>query len=313
MTETEFIVYCDDGTKLIGTYFLPTPDASTAADLIAGSLPLDAFITDSKRKIFLINSALAVPRQYYFKFCRYLAEQGFAAVTYDYRGIGGSKHTLVPGRHLKISDWGIQDINAVLGWVYKNLQPTHVTAIGHSCGGQLLGLAKNSYKIDAIISIASQSADWRYWPKPLRVRIWLLWYFILPLLALGRNMVPMKALGISTVNLPAGVAREWATWGRTKGYLFNEKHGMDLSGYRQLEVPYLAYAFSDDELAPPSAVEALLKHFPLADIHFRHVNPDQVGLRKIGHFGFFQEQMKDILWQELLAWLEPQIEEIERA
>ncbi|HET9317534.1 MAG TPA: alpha/beta hydrolase, partial [Vicinamibacteria bacterium] len=31
----------------------------------------------------VVNSATAVPRAYYARFARFLAEQGFAAVTYD--------------------------------------------------------------------------------------------------------------------------------------------------------------------------------------------------------------------------------------
>ncbi len=41
------------------------------------------------RGTVLINSATAVPRKIYRAFATYLAEQGFAALSYDYRGIPG--------------------------------------------------------------------------------------------------------------------------------------------------------------------------------------------------------------------------------
>src|SRR5205809_953060 len=45
----------------------------------------------------LINSATAVPRKIYRGFAGYLASQGFAVVTYDYRGTGGSRPASLRG------------------------------------------------------------------------------------------------------------------------------------------------------------------------------------------------------------------------
>src|SRR5262249_52982075 len=43
------------------------------------------------RGTVLVNSATAVPRRFYAGFAAYLAERGFACLTYDYRGVGGSR------------------------------------------------------------------------------------------------------------------------------------------------------------------------------------------------------------------------------
>ena len=43
------------------------------------------------RGTVLINSATAVPRKIYRGFAAYLAGRGFAALTYEYRGVGGSR------------------------------------------------------------------------------------------------------------------------------------------------------------------------------------------------------------------------------
>ncbi len=45
----------------------------------------------AKRHAVLINSATAVPRKIYSGFASYLARRGCAVLTYDYRGIGGSR------------------------------------------------------------------------------------------------------------------------------------------------------------------------------------------------------------------------------
>jgi predicted alpha/beta hydrolase len=50
-----------------------------------------------KRHAVLINSATATPRKIYRGFAAYLAQRGCAVLTYDYRGIGGSRQKEVVG------------------------------------------------------------------------------------------------------------------------------------------------------------------------------------------------------------------------
>jgi predicted alpha/beta hydrolase len=49
----------------------------------------------AKQHAVLISSATAVPRNIYRKFAGYLARRGFAVPTYDYRGIGDSRHRAI--------------------------------------------------------------------------------------------------------------------------------------------------------------------------------------------------------------------------
>ena len=51
----------------------------------------------AKRHAVLINSATAVPRRLYRGFASYLAGRGCAVLTYDYRGIGGSRPKAMNG------------------------------------------------------------------------------------------------------------------------------------------------------------------------------------------------------------------------
>src|SRR3954467_1593181 len=46
---------------------------------------------EDRETAVLINSATAVKRGYYDPFARYLAGEGLTVLTYDYRGIGGSR------------------------------------------------------------------------------------------------------------------------------------------------------------------------------------------------------------------------------
>jgi predicted alpha/beta hydrolase len=66
----------------------PDPDTSIAArDGYALAATVFTPAAAPSRAV-LINSAAAVPRNIYRGFAAYLAEQGCAVVTYDYRGIG---------------------------------------------------------------------------------------------------------------------------------------------------------------------------------------------------------------------------------
>lgn len=250
----------------------------------------------------LIGSALGVPRYFYFKFARYFAENGYSVVTFDYRGIYESKETISSGSEITMAEWGSLDIEAALQYAGEILRADKLFYLGHSCGGQLLGLAPSSKKIDRAAFIACQSGYWKLWPGPLRYGVFLTWQLLFMMVPFF-EYIPTKMLGISSLNLPSGVARQWANWGTSPGYLFNEKHRLDTSRYAELRFPILSYHFDDDILlAPPKAVDALLAKYAAAPITKRSIKPGLLNQKKIGHFGYFKERLRETLWQETLEW-----------
>ena len=73
----------------------------------------------------------------------------------------------------------------------------------------------------------------------------------------------------------------------------------------RLRLATRAYSFSDDHFAPRPAVDALLGFYRGATaVAHRHVTPAELGLRRIGHFGFFRESCSATLWADADAWLE---------
>jgi predicted alpha/beta hydrolase len=259
-------------------------------------------INDDTNHALVIGSALGVPRYFYYKFGRFFAENGYNVVTFDYRGIYQSRKTVPSGAEMRMSEWGTYDIEAALRYALEDLDTDKLYYLGHSCGGQLLGLAPSCKNIDRIAFVASQSGYWKLWPFPFNIGLLITWQFLFVLAAIF-DYVPTKLLGISSLDLPSGVARQWAEWGTTSGYLFNEKHQLDTSRYKELKVPILAYDFDDDILlAPARSVKALLSKYSAADIYEHHVEHNSLNLNKIGHFGFFKEKLKETLWQETLDW-----------
>lgn len=255
------------------------------------------------KRIVVIASALGVPRYFYFKFARFLAGQGFAVLTFDYRGIHESKGGNISGSEMKMEDWGRLDIDAALGFMIGKYPGKPLVYVAHSCGGQLVGLAPNSEKINAMVFVACQSGYWGHWSWPYRWGVWFTWYS-LPLLVPFFDYIPARLMGISSVNLPSGVAQQWAAWGKRPGYLFDPAFGLDTARYRRFEVPLLAYTVADDPFfAPAASVEALLEEYPNAEIEQRVADPGDYRQKSIGHFGFFREKFKESLWEEALHWM----------
>jgi predicted alpha/beta hydrolase len=130
----------------------------------------------------LINSAVAVPRKIYRGFASYLAGRGCAVLTYDYRGIGGSRPAK-PGESLSgfeatMSDWAARDVVAAVAWMRERYAALPLAYVGHSFGGQALGLIPNSTDVSRALLVAAQAASWRLMARPEAYRIYALMKFI---------------------------------------------------------------------------------------------------------------------------------------
>ena len=100
----------------------PSAAASARAETIrfeaADGHPLEGTLTTGPGHgpLALISAATAVKRGFYQKFAESLVtEHGFrAALTYDYRGTGGSVSQDFNPRHISMADWGMKDFPAAL-------------------------------------------------------------------------------------------------------------------------------------------------------------------------------------------------------
>src|SRR5262249_14510456 len=95
------------------------------------------------QRVVLVNSATAVPRRIYRGFGTYLAERGFAVLTYDYRGIAGSRPRAFKGFEARMRDWAALDVTAAIDHMRTVWPAAMLAVVGHSFGGQAVGLAPN--------------------------------------------------------------------------------------------------------------------------------------------------------------------------
>ncbi len=254
------------------------------------------------KKVVLITGGTGVLRRFYDPFACFLQQQGFGVVTFDYRGMGDSRPPSLKGFSARMHEWGQQDIAGVLHWIEQEMHLTRTFILGHSAGGQLIGLAPNCDRVDAVVMVTTPSGYWKHWSPRQRLRLGILWHLVMPLLSRVFGYFPSKVVGLGEA-LPKGVALQWASWCRHPRYLFGSGEALDLSRYRTLAIPMLAYSFEDDTLAPRPSVEALLREYPAAAVTHQHIVPGAINEARIGHFGFFHTCFRETLWQETVAWL----------
>ncbi len=65
---------------------------------------------EGARDWVIVSGAFAVAARFYARYATALAEAGFGAVTYDYRGIGASRPASLRGFPATITDWAVLDV-----------------------------------------------------------------------------------------------------------------------------------------------------------------------------------------------------------
>lgn len=266
------------------------------------ALPATLFVPAAPRAVLVVAAAMGVPRRYYARFAADMAARGIAAVTFDYRGIGEAATDLADPRATSFQDWGRLDLHAVLGQVFERFDGLPVFLCGHSAGAQVVGLTPHAERLAGLVFIAGPRPHVSQDRGAYRIFSTLWWYLLVPLGSLFA-WFPARRLGFSSVDVPSGVTREWGRWARAPRYLFTPRFGIDTSRYPRLRLPLLAFSFSDDLYTPPASAEALLSEYPNARVTRRAVRPADVGVRAIGHLGFFGEGLRDTLWRETADWI----------
>jgi predicted alpha/beta hydrolase len=141
----------------------------------------------AKRNAVLINSATAAPRKIYRGFAGYLARRGCAVLTYDYRGTGDSRQKSLVGYNqpkslvgfkASMSDWAALDVTAAVAWMRERYKSLPLNYVGHSFGGQALGLLANNTEVSRALLIAAQAGYWKLMASPERYRVYAMLNFV---------------------------------------------------------------------------------------------------------------------------------------
>jgi predicted alpha/beta hydrolase len=248
----------------------------------------------------IVHGATAVPSGYYRRFAEFLAHHGLRVLTYDYRGVGSSRPRALRGFRASMSDWAKLDAEAAHALVQREFPGQPLATVGHSFGGQLIGLLDAARDVRGSLLVGSQLGYFGHWDALDRLRLGLIWRALVPTLTASFGYLPGQ-LGIGE-DLPRGVAEEWASWCSSPEYLIS--HDPDArERFAGFDKPMLFYSFTDDKFAPRRAVDALLASLPRAELQQRRIDPRDFGGQPIGHFGFFKKRFERTLWLEAVRFL----------
>jgi predicted alpha/beta hydrolase len=258
--------------------------------------------TKDRAHTIIINAAMGVKQTFYFKLAQYLAEHGFTVITYDYRGIGDSKRIDIKHLRADYSVWA-EDFTSVLLWATQQFPEQIVSVIGHSLGGQLIGLCPHHDKIHTWMGVAAQSGYWRNWSGLGRLRLLALWGFFMPTTTRILGYFPSKVIGMGE-DLPPQVALTWAKACMLPRYIRDFYDQAPFNYFEQVRTPMYLLGFSDDGFAPQKAIESLGLFFTKANPTVKIITPLSEGMLRIGHFDFFREKVGKKLWHEIIDWLD---------
>ena len=260
--------------------------------------------------VVVINSATSVDSRYYSRFAAYLNAHGMHVITYDYRGIGGSRPDTLRGFDANWLDWGRLDCEGILRFAHRRFPRSPIHLAAHSIGGFILGLAPSCNLIDRVFTMGAQFAHWRDYAPEQRLGMLLRWHVTMPLLTRLFGYFPGRSLGWLE-DTPKGVVQDWtARHPRFENAFIDGSRKLAAHDRQQIAQAFatltadtLALSISDDPFGTIPAIQRQLAYFTHARKTHIHLAPKAIGETAIGHFAFFNDRYKDTLWHLPMLWL----------
>jgi predicted alpha/beta hydrolase len=271
-----------------------TLDSSDGATLAARFYPNGGAI----RGAVLIGGAMGVKQDYYARFAQWLALQGFAVMSFDYRGMGDSRSAAhaksLRGFDADLFSWA-RDYDSAIDALRERAPGVPLYLIGHSLGAQLPGLLRNRDRIDGLLSIAAGSGYWRDNAPQLKRMVLYFWHVLVPVATAVCGYFPGKRIG-KVGDLPRGVVLQWRRWCMNPRYHVGAEGAAVRAQFEQVRFPVVALSITDDELMTERGTRVLVDCYANAPRRIERVSPADARVERIGHFGFFREQFETSLW-----------------
>lgn len=257
----------------------------------------------SLKGAILIGPATGIQRQFYASFAAFLAEHGYGVITFDNRGIGGSLIGSVSESDASLQCWGEKDMPAVLEQLKTTFPNTKYHLIGHSAGGQLVGLMHNAKDFTSIFNFASSSGQLKNMSGTYAIKAHFFMNFFIPLSNTLYGHTKSQWLGMGEP-LPKVVAQQWREWCNSEGYV-KASFGKTIHThfYDNLSTPSMWVNAADDDIAIDANVEDMLSVFTKINAEKLTLSAGDYALDEIGHMKFFSRKSQ-VLWIHALNWLE---------
>lgn len=280
MNKRNIRIPCSDGFDLAATIYIP--------ETIKGAV--------------MIGPATGIKRIFYNSFASHLTAHGYGVLCFDNRGVGESKNGNINKINASLINWGRLDMTAVLKTLKTNFPNQKYHLIGHSAGGQLIGLMENGLELTSMFNFASSSGCLKNMQMPFKLSAHFFMNVYIPInnLLFGKTNSQWVGMGEP---LPKKVAQQWQKWCNTGGYVETD-FGKEIKqhNYYDLTLPSMWVYATDDGIANRSNVEDMTRVFPKSSVEITKLNPKELGLKSIGHMAFFSSKNKN-LWELAINWL----------
>jgi predicted alpha/beta hydrolase len=283
VSSRELSVAAEDGYPLAATLFEPAVPHRSAP-------------------LVVVAPGAAIPRRFYARFAAYLAERGAVSLTFDHRAIGGSRRGSLVGSTVRMRDWCILDVPGVIAWARRSYPERALHWVGHSMGGFATGLAHNNGLIARQLNVATLSGYWGRMAIPERYRVLVLMGGLGPLIVRACGYMPGRLIGGE--DMPGPAFLEWRGWCMHRESLFGDASLPERENFRGLTAPLRAIQIADDPWGTKANVAHMTERFTgSVERSIWPVVPAEVGVARIGHFGFFRQELREALWHPAADWV----------
>lgn len=281
MKSNELKLLCADEYQLAATSFAP--------------------LTALKGAI-LMAPATGIKRQFYANFATYLATKGYGVITFDNRGIGESLHVPISECDVTLQCWGEKDLPAAFEQLKLSFPNTSYHLIGHSAGGQLVGLMPNANEISSMFNFACSSGNLSNMALAHKFKAHFFMNAFIPMSNALFGHTKSQWVGMGEP-LPRYVAKQWQEWCNGSSYV-KTAFGKTIHNhfYNELAMPSMWVNAYDDFIATNKNTDDMLSIFPKLPVKRLTLAAHEHNLKEIGHMKFFSKRSK-VLWTLALEWL----------
>lgn len=281
MKKEDVRISCEDGIQLAATIYFP--------EKLQGAV--------------MVAPATGIKRRFYNAFATFLSENGYGVICYDNRGIGDSVKGSINDMDASLINWGRLDMTAVLEQLKTSFPNQSYHLVGHSAGGQLVGLMKNALELKSMYNFASSSGCLKNMKYPFRFGAGFYLNVFIPVSNFLFGKTNSQWVGMGEP-LPKKVASQWRRWCNGSGYVATD-FGKAVKEHLYDDLTFnshWSYA-TDDAISNYANVKDMVRVYSKSDSSILELDPQKMGIKKIGHMSFFSSKNSK-LWSHTLEWLQ---------
>ena len=261
---------------------------------------------EQPKAVVLLNPGTATKTHFYRPFAEYLADNGYHVMLWNYRGFCISRTQELAHSDIEYTHIGERDIPAAITKAKALYPDLPLYCIGHSTGGQQIGLAANCNELDGLISVAVSTGYYSDMPAGYRRQAKLFFKVITPISIALFGYVKAKKLNLME-DLPPKLAKEWGQWCAKPDFMFDKKFKQQkpqIAEYRTFEFPVHVLTADDDEISTAANTERFWRHIKSTKpIEFTYYKAAEMPNKAVGHFGYFRRANQQV-WVDILRHLD---------